>query len=59
MARNALGNCNDFGDYEDIKENNDNVGVNLDVVLQRVSNEGLTKKGRNTSQHASSWTRRH
>ena len=51
-----MGNRHDFGDYEDIK---DNVGVNLDVVLERVSNEGLTEKGRNTSQHASSWTRRH
>ena len=42
VARNALGNRHNFGDYEDIKENNDNVGVNLDVVLERVSNEGLT-----------------
>ena len=51
-----MGNRHDFGAYEDIKENNDNVGVNLDVVLERVSNEGLTEKGRNTSQHARSWT---
>ena len=42
MARNALGNRHDVDDYEDIKETDDNVGVNLDVVLQRVSNEGLT-----------------
>ena len=54
MARNALGNRHDFGDNEDVKENEDDVGVNLDVVLQRVSNEGLTEKGRNTSQHAGS-----
>ena len=53
VARNALGNRHDFGDYEDIKENN------LDVVLERVSNEGLTEKGLNAGQHASSWTRRH
>ena len=53
VARNALGNRHNFGDYEDVKENN------LDVVLERVRNEGLTKKGRNTGQHASSWTRRH
>ena len=48
-----MGDRHDFGYYEDIKENN------LDVVLERVSNEGLTKKGRNTGQHTSSWTRRH
>ena len=59
VARNALGDRHDFGDNEDVKENEDDVGVNLDVVLQRVSNEGLTKKGRNTGQHTSSWTRRH
>ena len=48
MARNALGNRHDFGDYEDVKENN------LDVVLERVRNEGLAEKGWNTSQHARS-----
>ena len=36
VARNALGNRHDLGDYEDVKENN------LDVVLERVRNEGLT-----------------
>ena len=54
MARNALGNRHDFGDNEDVKENEDDVGVNLDVVLERVRNERLTEKGWNTSQHARS-----
>ena len=54
MARNALGNRHDFGDNEDVKENEDDVGVNLDVVLERVRNEGLTEKGWNTGQHARS-----
>ena len=30
------------------------IGVNLDVVLERVRNEGLTEKGWNTGQHARS-----
>ena len=51
-----MGNRHDFGDNEDVKENEDDVGVNLDVVLERVRNEGLTEKGWNTSQHARSWT---
>ena len=30
------------------------IGVNLDVVLERVRNEGLTEKWWNTGQHARS-----